>query len=243
MKKLICALGALLVTAAFAGEWLARDAVTKGVRQAAVTGLGVPADTEIDVDIPGSLLFQLATGTIGEATVSSPEVAVDSFTGGISATVRDLQPGAGPAISGGTVIVTLDAAELRGLMSTVDGFPADTLGLSAPEVTASTVLDVFGAAVPLGIGFTPRADAGDLVLAPGSLTLGSAQITADELRRTLGGMADGVLHDWRVCIAEDLPAAVTLSGVEVTGDHLVATFDLAGGVLTDAALRQKGACA
>jgi hypothetical protein len=232
----------LLVGAAFAGEWLARDVVTKGVRQAAVTGLGAPADTQVDVDIPGSLLLQLATGTIGEATVSSPEISVDTFTGAVSATVRDLALGGGPAIAGGTATATLDAAQLRALMGTVDGFPTDSLGLAAPNVTAATEVSVFGVAVPVGIGLTPTADAGDLVLTPAALSLGGADVGADDLRRRLGGLADGVIKDWRVCIAQYLPAALTLTGVEVSGEHLVAHFDIAGGVLTDAALQAKGTC-
>jgi hypothetical protein len=232
----------LLVGAALAGEWLARDVVTKGVTQAAVSGLGAPADTEIDVDIPGSLLFQLATGTIGEATVSSPDIAIDGFSGGVTATVRDLQIAAGPAISGGTATVVLDAAQLRALMSTVEDFPAYSLGLAAPNVTASTDVNVLGLAVPVGIGLTPSAEQGDLVLTPAALTLGDAQVSAEDLRSRLGSLADGVLKDWRVCIAQYLPAALTLSGVEVSGEHLVARFDIAGGVLTEASMGSKGTC-
>ena len=54
---------------------------------------------------------------------------------------------------------------------------------------------------------------------------------------------DAVLRDWNICIAQYLPAGVTLSGVEVDGDLLVADFGVDGSIATDPALQQNGTCA
>ncbi len=232
----------LLVTAALAAEWLARDLVTKAVRTQVADSLGVADADDVGVDIPGVLLLQLARGTIDEATLDAPDVEVDGFSGAATVTVYGLALGDTPSITGGTAAVTLDAAQLRALMGTVDGFPADTIGLAAPNVTASVDLSLFGATTTVGLALTPSADGGDLVLTPDALTFGDAQVTAEELRTRFGRLADGVTQDWRVCVAQYLPAALTLSGVSVTGDRLVASFDIAAGSLTEEALAAKGVC-
>lgn len=241
----LVALGIVLVLAAgayFAGEWVARDIVTKAVSQQLSRQLGVPAGETVDVDIPGSLLLQLATGTIGEATVTAPDLEVDGFSGEVTVTVHDVRLREGFAMSGGTATARMDAAQLRTLMSGVEGFPAGTLGLADPNVTMSTAVSVFGASVPVGVSLTPSADAGDLVLTPASVTLGGAAVTADDLRSRLGGLANTVLRDWRVCVAGRLPAGLTLTGARVSGEHLVAEFRVDGAIATDPSLRERGTC-
>ena len=57
------------------------------------------------------------------------------------------------------------------------------------------------------------------------------------------GAADTVLRDWDVCVAQYLPAGVTLTAVAVEGDQLVADFDVDGAIATDPALRENGTCA
>ncbi|MFT4211099.1 MAG: DUF2993 domain-containing protein [Microbacterium sp.] len=233
---------ALIVAAFFAGEWIARDLITKTVRQQLAARLDISADTEIDVDIPGSLLLQAATGRIDEATVSSSDVTVGDLSGQVSVTVHDIGIWDGGSISGGQATLSLDTAQVQALMSQVDGFPADTLGLSDPDVTMSTAISALGVSIPVGVALTPSADDGDLLLTPASLTVGGAQITADDLRSRFGTLADAVLQSWRVCIAQELPAGLTLTAVSVTGDRLVAVFAVDAGSLTDAALAQKGSC-
>ncbi|MDQ1127982.1 DUF2993 domain-containing protein [Microbacterium sp. SORGH_AS_0888] len=241
----LVAVGIVLVLAAGAvlgGEWVARDLVTKAVTQQLSARLGVPAGTKVDVDIPGSLLLQLATGTIDTATITAPDVETDGFSGDVSLTLRDVRVREGFAMSDGSATVRLDAAQLRALLSRVDGFPSDTVGLAAPDVTMSVTPSVLGVSVPLGVGLTPSADAGDLVLTPATLTLGGSAITAGDLRARLGGLADDVLHDWRVCLAERLPRGLVLTGAAVTGDRLEADFRVDGALLTDPALRERGSC-
>ncbi len=232
----------LVVAAFFTGEWIARDLVTKAVRQQISVRLGVPTDAEIDVDIPGSLLLQVAGGRIDTATVSAPDITVGSMTGDVSVTLNDVGLWDGGSMSDGSVTVVLDTAQVQALMSTVDGFPADTIGLSEPDITMTTEMSALGISVPVGVALTPRADGGDLLLTPDVLTVAGAQITATDLRSRFGSVADAVLQDWRVCVAQKLPAGLPLTGVRVTGDTLVADFTIDGGILTDPALREDGSC-
>ncbi|MBZ4488504.1 DUF2993 domain-containing protein [Microbacterium sp. cx-55] len=234
---------ALVVAAFFAGEWIARDLITKGVQQQVVSRLALPADQEVDVDIPGSVLFQLAAGTIDEVRLSSDDVTVGDVSGDISVDLRQVKIWDGPTMADGAATVTLDEQQVRSLLATVDGLPAESVGLAAPNVTASTELSLFGAAIPLQIALTPSAADGDLVLSPAALQLAGADITADGVRERFGALADPLLQGWRVCIAQYLPAGVPLQAVRVEGSVLVADFAVDGTLLTDAGQRAKGTCA
>ena len=169
------------------------------------------------------MIPQLITGTLGEVTISSDDVPLGSFSGDFVVTAHDI-PIRGGDIGSASAKVTLDEAQLRSLMSTVDGFPADTLGLDAPNVTMSTELSLFGVGFPVGVALTPSAVDGDLVLSPDSLQLAGASITAADLRKRFGKLSDVVLKDWTVCVAQYIPAGATLTDVAVEGETLVAGF-------------------
>jgi hypothetical protein len=104
-------------------------------------------------------------------------------------------------------------------------------------------LQLFGVAIPVAVALTPTAAEGQIVLSPASLQLGGSEVTADALRDQFGRLADAVLRDWNVCIAEYLPSGVMLTGVEVDGDVIVADFDVDGAIATDPALQENGSCA
>ena len=109
-------------------------------------------------------------------------------------------------------------------------------------MTMSMQLQLFGVGVPVGVALTPSAVDGDIVLTPASIQLAGTEVGADALRDQFGQVADLVLRDWTVCVAQYLPAGVTLTGVAVDGDVLVADFDVDGRITTDPALRENGTC-
>ena len=51
-----------------------------------------------------------------------------------------------------------------------------------------------------------------------------------------------MLRDWTICIAQYIPAGATLTGIEVTGDEVVADLDIDGAIVTDPALQELGVC-
>ncbi|MEV4687763.1 DUF2993 domain-containing protein [Microbacterium sp. LWH3-1.2] len=238
----------LAVAAWFAAEAIARQVVTGIVQDQVRTQLSLPADQQIDVGIEGAVLPQLIAGTLTELTISSDDVTIGGqgsdaqVTGDISVVAHGVSVRDG-AITDADATVVLDEQQLRELMSNVDGFPVDSLGLAAPNITMEVDLTLFGATVPVGAALTPSADQGDLVLTPASLQLGGAEVSAAQVQKTFGRLADGVVRDWDVCVAQYLPAGVTLTAVEVTGDALVADFDVDGAIATDPALQENGTCA
>lgn len=233
---------ALAVAAWFAAEAIARQVVTNVIRDQVKTQLSLPADQQVDVEVAGTVIPQLIAGTLTEITVASQDVAVDLFEGDVTVVARDV-PIRGGDIGGATGEVVLDEGQLRALMSTVEGFPADTLALAEPDVTMTAELSLFGATVPVGVGLTPSAVEGDIVLTPASLQIGSSQVTADALRDQFGAFAEVALQDWTLCVAEYVPAGLTLTDVAVSGEDLVARFDVAGAIATDPALQANGTCA
>lgn len=232
----------LAVAAWFAGEWIARDIVTKTIRDQVITQLALPADQEIDVVVEGAVLPQLIRGSLDEVTISSDDVALEAFVGDVTVHARDiaLRDDSGAAEASATVV--LDEAQLRTLLSTLQGFPTESLGLEEPNVTIATELSFFGVALPIGVALTPSAVDGDIVLSPASLQVAGGEITAEDLSARFGAVANAVLRDWTICIAEYIPAGVELSDIAVNGDEVIADLDVDGRIVSDAALQEMGAC-
>lgn len=235
---IVVVIAALLVAA----EAIARSAVVNTVRSLAVQQVGLPADQQVDVEVPGIVLPQLLTGRLGEVAVSAPDVALGPLTGDVRVDLQDVPVAGDAPAAGGSASVRLDPDQLRALLSQIPDFPADTVDTAAPDLTLSTQLSVFGIAIPVGISVTPGAAEGDLTLTPTSFELGGNRVDADTLRGQVGGVADGVLRTWSLCIADRLPAGLTLTSVSVQGPDVVATLDIDGRIISDPALQQNGTC-
>lgn len=239
----LLAVAALVVGAGFAGEYIARGIVERTIRDQLITHLDLPADQQIDVDIPGQILPQLISGRLDSLTVSSADVSFGGLSGDVVVRATGIPiRGDAPAESG-SATVTLDEAEVRTLLATVDGFPSETVTLAEPDVVMTTELQLFALTVPVGVSLTPSASAGDLVLTPRTFRVADAEISADALVAQFGAIATTVVRDWDVCIAQYLPAGLTLTSVQVAGEDVVADFDIDGAIVTDAALQQNGTCA
>ena len=226
----------LVAGAVVAAEFIARSVVASTVRSLVVKNVGLPDDQNVDVAVAGIVLPQLLGGRLDDVTITSDDVTLGPITGDVSVEMRGVPISGGAAAEGGTASVRLDEGQLRTLLAQIPGFPSGTLQMAAPE------LSVFGVGIPVGVSVTPGAADGDLTLAPAGFELGGNSIDADTLRAQFGGVADAVLGTQRLCIADRLPAALTLTSATVQGQNLVAAFDIAGGVLNDPALQADGSC-
>ncbi|HWL77336.1 LmeA family phospholipid-binding protein [Microbacterium sp.] len=232
----------LAVAAFFVAEAIVRDLVTKTIRDQITTRTGIDA-SNADVQVPGLVLPQLAAGTFDSLTISGEDVVFRSFSGDIHVEAHGVPVRGDGDLTDATATVTLDEPQLQALMSGVQGFPADSIGLAAPNVTMSTELSLFGGTFPVAVALTPSAEQAQLVLSPAEFEISGSTVSADRLRDQFGVLADVLLRDWRVCIADRLPAGVTLSEVGVEAETLVADFEIAPGIVHDTALQSPGTCA
>ncbi|MDX2377343.1 DUF2993 domain-containing protein [Microbacterium sp. LRZ72] len=233
----------VLVTAWFVAELLARDLVERGIRTQVVDQLGVATADQVAVEVSGAVLPQLIGGTLDEVSIVAQDATLDSLTADIEIHAQGVPVRGDADLDEARARVTLDEQQLRDLLTTIEDFPADTVAVQDGEVTMTVELSFFGATVPIGVGLEPSAADGQLLLAPSSLRLAGATISADDLRAQFGGFADAVLRSWPVCIAEDLPAGVTVSSVAVDAEgDTVVDLDIAPGILHDEALLEPGTC-
>ena len=249
---------ALAAAAWFAGEAIARGIVERTIRDQIAQRLALPAGQQVDVDIPGAVLPQLIAGRFDEITISGADVPLSQAAGqtggaaqagGAELTGDVVVRASGVPVRGegemtdATASVTLDQAQLQQLLSSVDEFPASTVALDEPDVEVTAQLRVLAVTVPVGVGLSPSAADGELVLTPRTLQVAGAEVSADALLDQFGAVASTVIRDWDVCVASYLPSGMTLTGVRVAGQTLVADFSIDGGILRDEALQQKGTCA
>ena len=239
----VLAVAALAVGAWFAGEYIARGIVERTIREQVEQQLDLPADQQIEVDIPGQVLPQLISGRFDQLTVSSADVPFGQLSGDVVVHASGVPVRGDAPVDSASAQVTLDQSQLQALLSTVDGFPASTVSLAEPHVEVAMDLQLFALTVPIGVGLTPSASAGQLVLTPDTLKAGDAEVSAEALVDQFGAVARTVVRDWDVCVAQYLPAGITLSGVRVAGQTVVADFDVDGAIVTDSALQQNGTCA
>jgi hypothetical protein len=233
----------LAVAAWFAGEWIARDIVTKTIREQVITQLSLPADQEVGVVVEGAVLPQLIGGSLDDITVSSEDVKLGALVGDVTVHAQDVAIRGDAAAGAASATVVLDPAQLRTLLSTIENFPAESVDLAEPNVAMATELKLFGVGLPVGVALTPSAVDGDIVLTPASLQLAGNEVSADALRDQFGGLADTVLRDWTICIAQYLPAGVELSSIAVVGDEVIADLAIDGAIISDPALQEMGVCA
>ncbi|KQT74364.1 LmeA family phospholipid-binding protein [Microbacterium sp. Leaf436] len=233
----------LLVAAVVAAEFIARSVVTGTVRSLVVENVGLPDDQDVDVQVGGGLVLpQVLGGRLSEVTVASDDVELGPLAGDVFVELRGVPVSGDSAADGGVASVRLDQNQLRSLLGQIPDIPAGTVTVAAPDVTFETSLSLFGIAIPVGVAVTPGAADGDLTLTPASFAVAGNALDADTLRGQFGGVADGLLQTSTLCIADRLPAGLTLTSATVQGQDLVATFDIAGGILNDAALQSDGTC-
>ncbi len=234
----------LIVAAWFAGEAIARTIVTNTVRDQVASQLALPADQQIDVDVAGAVIPQLIGGTLDDITIASDDVPIGNITGDVVVHAAGVPIRGDAAASSASATIALDETQLNALLSTVDGFPDAEVTLAAPDVEVGLEIPLFGFTVPVGVSLVPSAaDNGDLVLTPSSVRVAGADVSTAGLKKQFGVVADSILKDYSICIADQLPAAVTLTDVQVVDAKVVVDVDIDGGIISDSSLQDKGQCA
>ncbi|TFB17727.1 DUF2993 domain-containing protein [Microbacterium sp. 3H14] len=232
----VIVLAALVVAA----EFVARAVLPGIVRSIVVEQLDLPADQQLDVETQGLVLPQLIGGNLESLRLSTDSVTLEGITGAAEVTATDV-PLRGGELGGASGTIRIDQGQFTSLLAGTD-LPIESVELEAPNATVSGSITVFGASVPLSLTVTPGVVDGDLELTPVAASIGGLDIDLDQVGSTLGSLGQEVTKPQRVCIADQLPAGLTLTGLEIVDGAAVIDVDVDGAIVTDTSLQDKGVC-
>ncbi len=233
---IVVVLAALVVAA----EFVARAVLPGVVRSLVIEQLDLPADQQLDVDADGILLPQLIGGSLDRLHLSTDRVTLEGITGAADVTATGV-PLRGGDLRSAEGTIRIDQDQFTALLASTD-LPIETVALDAPNATVSGSISVLGASVPVSLTLTPGAVDGDLELTPVSASIGGIEIDASDVGSNLGVVGSGLTEPQRICIADQLPAGLTLTGLEIEGTTAVIDLDVDGAIATDETLLEKGTC-
>lgn len=232
----------LLVVGVLIAEQFARSVTVATIRTQIISQLGLPADQQLDVEVPGMVLPQLIGGTLGEVQISADEVAFGDLSAAIEVTATGVPIRGDVAAESARATVAVDQEQLRALLARVDGIPSETVTIDGDTVGMVAELDLFVTTVEVGITLGATVEEGELVLSPDGLSVAGVELSADALLQQFGPLAQSLLGSWTVCVADRMPAGVRLDAVTVADGRVVAALDIDGAIITDPTLRQPGTC-
>jgi hypothetical protein len=232
----VVVLGLLVVAA----EFIARAVLPGVVRSLVIDELNLPADQQLDVEADGILLPQLIGGTLDSLHLSTDSVTLEGITGAADVTATGV-PLRGGDLGGASGTIRIDQTQFTALLADTD-LPVDTVAFDAPNATVSGTVSVLGIDIPVALTVMPGAAEGDLELTPVELSVGGLVIDAGQVGSTLGSLGENLTQTQQICIADQLPAGLTLTGLEIVGSEAVIDIDVNGAIVTDETLLEKGVC-
>ncbi|MGP6171417.1 LmeA family phospholipid-binding protein [Microbacterium sp. A204] len=230
----------LLAALAVAAELVTRAVLPGIARGIVIEQLALPADQQLDVEASGVLLPQVIGGRLDELHLSTDSVTIGGITGSADVTAIGV-PLRGGDLTDASGTVRIDQEQFTHLVAASD-LPVDEIRFSEPDITASGSFSIFGVPVPISATVTPAADAGELLLTPVGAQIGGATLNAAEIVDRFGKAAAWITEPQRICIADQLPAGLTMTGLKIDGPEAVIDIDVDGAIVTDPALQQNGVC-
>ncbi|KHK98710.1 hypothetical protein LK09_07215 [Microbacterium mangrovi] len=227
-------------------ETHASSVVKQTVQQKVDKALGLPASHPVAVTFDEPVLPQTWAGKLDTLTFTVAGVPLVGTTGTITIHATDVPTnGTGvPATAEAKVRLKPDA--LQSLVSanrtTLGQILPETVKVDGNRVTVSLNPAQFLSGVSFTEVLKASIEGGNLVLTPEEFIVGGLPMSADTVRARFGGLAQGILASRTICLADTHPAGMTLKGLDVKKDAVVADFDVQPGILTDPALQAKGTC-
>lgn len=235
----------VLVVGAFVAEGAARSYATTRIHDELVTALSLDADHPIAIDLGGgSLIAQAIGGTIDAVDIAVDGVPLGDVEGDVTLSATGIPLDMDEPVGTVDAVVRVDAANVEKLATSVSGVELDSVELGDGFIDVAATITALVFSIPVSATVAPSAQDGTLVFTPESFTINGTSTTIDELRDgPLGALAGGLLGQQSICVAQYLPAIVTLEGVDVTPAAVALSFSGDGAVLGSADLAAKGTCA
>jgi len=234
----------LLVVGFVVAENVVRAQNAARLHDEIVTAFGLDADHPTRIDFgPGSLLLQAVSGKVDEVDIAVDDVPFGDITADVAFSARGVALDAANAADSVSATATLDETDVGSLRDYLSGIRLDSITLGDGTIDVSTTVDALFLSVPVSASITPSAAGGDLVFTPTSVTVNGAVVSIDDLRSgPLGGIASRFLGSQSFCVAQYLPAAISLDDVTVADDAVVLSFEGEKVRLGGSDLSAKGSC-
>jgi hypothetical protein len=235
----------VLVAAFFVGDYFAKKYATNYVRDQVATSLGLPSTAPVTVDLgSGSILLQAASGHIDDVNVTIDPITLDGLAAEARLTAHDVPLSQTAPVKSLDVTVSVPTSTVSTAISRVPALAKlkPTVKIEGGHVAVSGTISILGFAQTIGASLTPTVTNG----APGftivSASFDGATVSAAALDRYLPGLTTLLESGTSLCIADQLPKSFTLTGIALSGQTIVSTFNGDGAELNSATLSQKGTC-
>ncbi|MEQ6896800.1 DUF2993 domain-containing protein [Microbacterium sp. KR10-403] len=226
----------------FAGNAWLKDKVVAEVTAQTRTALDLGPDAEVDVDVDEPMIPQVIAGRLSALTVTVPEAPLGGATGSLTVHATDVPTSGDGEVGSADATVSLAPDALVKLIGNFDDTVAGSLKVDGGNLVVSLNPAQFLSGISFALTFTPSAKDGALVLTPEKFTVGGLNMDADTIRARFGSLADGILADRTVCVADRFPKGLTLSKIAVGASTVDASFTVDPHMLSDAALQKPGTC-
>ena len=233
-----------VVVGLFVAEGAARSYATDRIHDELVTAFDLDTDHPMAIDLGGGLLLaQAAAGRIDSVDVAIDDVPLGDLTGSVHLAGTGIPLDETAPTETLTATATVDEENVAKLGDYLSGVDLDSISLGDGVIDVSATVSALFLSVPVSAAIVPSADNGELVFTPQSVTVNGAVVDIGDLSSgPLGDLASRFLGSQSFCIAQYLPAAITLEKVAVTGGDLVLGFAGSDVALGGTGLSTKGTC-
>jgi LmeA-like phospholipid-binding len=235
----------VLVAAFFVGDYFAKKYATNYVRDQVASSLGLASSAPVAVDLgDGSILLQAASGHIDNVTVTVDPLKVDGLTGSATLKALDVPLSQTKPVPSLDVTVFVPTTTLTTALANVPALKPlkPVVTTKGDQVVLTGGFSLFGLPQTLGVTLTPRVTKGQPGFTVDTATFDRVTVSISVLDRYIPGLSSALESGTTLCVANDLPAAFTLTGIEVKGDSVVSTFSGDGVELNAESLGKKGTC-
>ena len=226
----------------FAGNTWLKNKVVAEVTEQTRTALDLDPGAEVDVDVDEPMIPQVIAGRLSALTVTVPEAPLGGATGGLTVHATDVPTSGDGEVGSADATVSLTPDALVKLIGNFDDTVAGSLKVDGGNLVVSLNPAQFLSGISFALTLTPSAKDGALVLTPEKFTVGGLNMDADTIRARFGSLADGILADRTVCVADRFPKGLTLSKIAVGANTVDASFTVDPRMLSDASLQKPGTC-
>lgn len=201
--------------------------------------LGIDGDG-VAVQTEGILLPQLLTGRLGALDLTVDGARLGTLTADVSARAIGVPLGGG-AFESLIGTVSIDAEQFSALLAPL-ALPVEEIALGDGVVIAGGTVRVLIVDLPLAASLAPEIVDGAVTLHPTEFEVGGMPLNAQELLSQLGSVGEALLGPHEICIADRLPAGLTITDIAVSPAGVMFGASADGAILVDPALRERGEC-